>query len=273
MLKIAPPETMTGFPVFLINLDSSEKRLETSRTQFEMAGVLFDRVSAVDGRNRTPRDFPNYDEQATQSYYGRGMTCGEIACYLSHVKALRRFVETGQDIGLILEDDFLLSPKDWETLRALEAEIRAGHIIDWDLINLFKPPKKIKQDLMRLNSGRNTTLYRAFYFPTGAVATMWSRAGAESFLTFASDPLCPIDHHYRKWVSETGRGLGLDPTPFASTNLGSDISDASPGWVKPAPISRYRMKEIRRQSRCLILAQKNRLLRLRSINDMNYSSR
>jgi glycosyl transferase, family 25 len=248
-------EHRNPFPVFLINLDSSKQRLKVSEAQLHAAGVSFERIIAVDGRNKPVSEFPTYDEAAAVKYYGRGLSSGEIGCYLSHVKALKQFVKSGHQMALVLEDDFLCQPGCWDMMAALEAAISDGKISDWDLINLNQPPKRFYSWLTNIGDNDvSADVLRAFYFPARATAILWSRSGAKSFLAEAQQPICPVDHGFRRRVSENARGLGISPNPFWVTGAASDISEAAPHWKKPRRIGWYRWREVSRQTRCLALA-------------------
>lgn len=78
---------------FLINLDNRPDRLASAIAQLKQHGIQFQRVSAVNARNVSITDNPY-------------VTSGVAAIWLSHLKALRVFVDSGEPYGLILEDDF-----------------------------------------------------------------------------------------------------------------------------------------------------------------------
>ena len=82
--------------VYLINLDSRPDRLAESTQQLERFGIDFERVSAV----TSSLDFSVAHPFVTPSV---------AAIWLSHVKALSAFLESGAQQALILEDDFLIS--------------------------------------------------------------------------------------------------------------------------------------------------------------------
>lgn len=244
-------------PVYLINLDGSDARLQFSTQQLNEAGVSFERVSAIDGRGVSPDHFDVYNSAESRRYYGRDMTSGEIGCYLSHVMVLNAFLKTGEEYCVVFEDDFLVKPGAWETVDLLENCIRQGGIKDWDLINLTREPTKFRRELLNLaDDSASGTLFNAYYFPTRAAAIMWSKDGAKRFLEKSEVPLCPIDHLFRKRVSEDLRGLGIIPTPFWFTGIDSDIENASPDWKKPAGLSWYRVKEAARQIKILAKSYK-----------------
>ena len=122
-------EQLPGIPVYVINLESATKRWINVQKIFGEAGLSFTRVPAVDGKTLrwTPAD---YSESWYRSLHGRETNPPEIGCYLSHLEALRAFLGTGAELGLICEDDLdfgadlpkllteaLALPRFWNVLR------------------------------------------------------------------------------------------------------------------------------------------------------------
>ncbi|MFG1287061.1 glycosyltransferase family 25 protein [Xanthobacter versatilis] len=85
--------------IFVINLARRPDRLAFMRGQLDALGLAFERIEAVDGQRED---------------VGQGtdlITPVEIACAMSHRKAWQRFLETGENRCLILEDDVLIAPR------------------------------------------------------------------------------------------------------------------------------------------------------------------
>jgi hypothetical protein len=99
--KSAPK--LKGFPhVLWINLDSQAHRREFQEEQFAYWEVDNTRISGIDGRDDDPSVYlkgtipPNVNQ-------------GEIGCCLSHLKAIKYFIEeTDWDEVIIAEDDLML---------------------------------------------------------------------------------------------------------------------------------------------------------------------
>jgi len=96
------------FPrIYCINLKKSTARRQRMENRFRHHGLI-DAVTFIEA---IPRESPLVD------YYAQGLTCphygewkwrGELACYASHLKAVRQFLHDGGDMGIICEDDILL---------------------------------------------------------------------------------------------------------------------------------------------------------------------
>lgn len=254
---------MTDLPIFLINLAGSDDRLAASQRQLEAAGLSFTRIEAYDGRGKAATSFKAYDPDAAFAFFGRQMTSGEVGCYLSHVAAAQAVIDSGAPYGLVLEDDFEVRPGGWDSLAQTIAFLEAEACSDWELVNLARSPKLVTRPVADVipTEGAPSVLHRAYYFPVIATAILWSRAGAIRFAAEAAQPIGPVDHVYRRRMSESGGGLALRPAPFTVTGIESDIVGASGGY-KPTRFFKgvwwVWLSEIRRQSYALRAARANR---------------
>ena len=90
---------------YVINLDSSTKRLEEFNASFNKTNLNIERISAVDGRLIDIDAFS--DDNLCKRQMGRGLQPGEVGCYLSHKKAIEQFLiqmESQEDIPPSSED-------------------------------------------------------------------------------------------------------------------------------------------------------------------------
>jgi GR25 family glycosyltransferase involved in LPS biosynthesis len=103
---------------FYINLNRSPERKERMEKMFTEYNLRFERIEAIDGNN-----LMNWDERLSK--YEQG-------CTLSHLKAIENFYNSGEDFGIICEDDMTLeflpywkspiqnvikeAPNDWEIM-------------------------------------------------------------------------------------------------------------------------------------------------------------
>lgn len=208
---------------YLINLDGSQERFDTSRQLLEQANIPFTRVSAVDGRKSHPRTNPAYNEKRAQAYLGRNVSGGEFGCYLSHLKAAQMFLESDAKYGMVLEDDMFV-PSD---LATVTAEILAWLEKDgryWDLINIGTDGIKRHTPLHDFKSASGThSLTRAHYFPMTTGGLIWSRAGAQKFVDSKNLIYMPVDNYLRAWLTKTNTGLAMWPSLVKPRGVQSDI--------------------------------------------------
>src|SRR6266480_1742563 len=94
---------------FVINLDAATDRWAFVQNSFAHSQAILCRVPAVDGKRLTlPHE--DYSEPLYRWFHGRASNPRELACYLSHLKAIKTFLATNETHGLIAEDDIVPRP-------------------------------------------------------------------------------------------------------------------------------------------------------------------
>jgi glycosyl transferase family 25 len=89
-------------PILLINLDRSAPRLQRMTERLEKLGLAFERIPAIDGCSLTASEKETLNPPRFWQYK---RSPSEIACYASHLKALRLIVDRQLPRAIILEDD------------------------------------------------------------------------------------------------------------------------------------------------------------------------
>lgn len=220
-------------PVYLINLDGSDERLREASAQLEAAGLAFQRVPAFDGRKLRIEEFPDYDAKAAISYMGRPLRGGEIGCYLSHLEAARQFLASDAPYGLVLEDDIEFRAGFVEGLEQVMGWLDRNPV-EWDVINIGANRHRIYTPLFRFEAdGQEYDLTRGHYFPMMACSLIWSRRGAEAFVSQHRRITMPVDNYFRHWQTRVDRGLAVWPPLVATNGADSDI-DAGSGKKRSA---------------------------------------
>ena len=204
---------------FLINLDSSTARLEKADAELKKHGIVYQRISAVDGRPFNVSQFERYNSSRSNAYTGRDLIGSELGCYLSHKKALEAFVASNAEFGLILEDDLHLVD-DFKSILDQTIAWLITQPAQWHVMNIAANKKKMARPILSLQGHQ---LYKAYYFPILALGLIWSRQGAESFLAQMDDIYTPIDVEIQAWVSKSGKGLSIYPPIVVPSGAVSDI--------------------------------------------------
>lgn len=204
--------------VYVINLDRSKERLSRITDRFAQVGLTFERISAVDGRHITDSSLLDYDYIRNRFNYGRKLTNGEIACYASHLRALRKFLNSDENYCLILEDDAVVDNNFSRELFSLTQKISS---LDFYCVNCCNIAKYTASAHPSLSP--NKEIHQAIIFPTLATGLLWSKKGAERFVKEFSIISMPFDQALRDWLSSNGKGLSLSRTLIESENLESDI--------------------------------------------------
>ena len=212
------------FPIFLINLDGSDDRLASACNALRAQGAHFIRIPAFDGREIETSTITEYDNEACMGYLGRPMNGGEIGCYISHVRAAQAFLETGQEYGLVLEDDMMPNPDALALTQMFIDHQKNKTAPDWYVAHLSANKIKIATKVGTIEMpNAKYDVVRAHYFPMVATALLWNRAGAERFLEGCWPISAPVDNHFRRWLTAIDKGVAIDPQVFKASGAPSDI--------------------------------------------------
>jgi glycosyl transferase, family 25 len=217
-----------SFKTFLINLDRSPERLAQMTERCDAAGIVFARVNAVDGRCLSDSERQQYDRDGGIAWYGLPMIDNEVACYLSHLKALRAFLDTGAAYGLILEDDTEPDDRSQRILLAIIAECKRRKI-QFGFLQAHRNTARTKSQLFKFTQGGQTiTISRAHRIGYLAGALLWSREGAEQFLAEHSRIKVPVDIAMATFAAHHQNVLLPSRLIIRQNAHDSDIDDGDP---------------------------------------------
>lgn len=217
---------------FIINMEGAEERWAFVERGFSATGIPFTRVAGVDGRSlRYP--IPEYDEASYRRRHGKRTDAGQVGCYLSHLKALRAFIESDLDFAVIAEDD--ASPR--PDLRAtLDAAIR--HRDAWDLLRLCGFHDSHPIPFATLDDPAQSRLCISLTRLCGTGAYLVGRRGAERLLEGLLPMRLPIDHAIdREWMLGLSAAV-VQPLPVDQMAHGFASQTAARNLKLPA-IRRY----------------------------------
>lgn len=174
---------------YVINLDDARDRWAHIVAAF---GPEVVRVPAVDGSvlHPTPAEF---SERGYRRFHGREINTREVACYLSHVRAIRTFLATGAPHALICEDDIVPVTN--------LGDILAGamhHARWWDVLRLTGLSANHPLRLTGLPHGASLCTHLSRM--KGAGAYVLNRKAAEAFSRHLLPMWLPYDHAFdREW--------------------------------------------------------------------------
>jgi len=115
---------------YIINLDRATERWKSVVQSPGIRDLNIIRVPAIDGQTLCP-PYPNFSPWGYYLCHGRKINPNRVACYNSHLKAFRTFLESGEEYGIICEDDITGTP---ELLDVLKDVLRYSD--SWDLVRL-----------------------------------------------------------------------------------------------------------------------------------------
>ena len=201
-MRMSEPKLAT----YLINLNRSQDRLAYSELEFERYGMDYTRIEAVDGQQLNIADYP----QATRNawFYHTPLTINEVACYLSHLNALKSFLDSDATHAMILEDDFAFSEDPLPCLNSLM------QIDDWDIVKLYNWKKRRWKKLFASFVTDKQTPFSLYFHASTAIcntAQIFSRAGAEKFLASRNHLYRPVDVELKHYWEQNLRIKSLCP--------------------------------------------------------------
>ena len=123
----------------MVNLERRPDRHERMAYNFDLLGIDYQWVPAMDGRtideNFLAREGIKMLPEFSEPYHGRALTYGEIGCFLSHYRLWQQIVDEQLDMVLIFEDDIKFEPFFISKLDYLKRELfELGD--SWDLVFL-----------------------------------------------------------------------------------------------------------------------------------------
>jgi len=170
----------------VINLDRSPDRLAHVTAEFARIGAAFERVAAIDARERP--DLAEMQRHAMRESPLR-LADAEIACLLSH-KQCWSIIAAGEDAyGAIFEDDVVFCDKAGELLAD------TGWIpADADVVKLETFFKRTVVARKQIACGHGFFASRLYGVHIGAAGYILSREAARNLLEATDETGIPVDH-------------------------------------------------------------------------------
>lgn len=160
--------------IYIINLDRSVDRRAAMEKELLKTNIPFQFISAVDAAS------VNSINHKVNCQYKRPIIDAEIACFLSHIKVKKHFLQTNNDFAIILEDDAqLLEDFDAIVKKAMNQFPMLPKKNQWDVLKLAPYGRKKLIKVKEIDSTYS------LYGGTVAITTMaaiWSREGVKKFL-------------------------------------------------------------------------------------------
>ncbi|WP_348645467.1 glycosyltransferase family 25 protein [Mesorhizobium sp. WSM4303] len=173
----------THMKCLVINLDRSRDRLAHVSAEFARIGVAFERVTAVDARDR-----PDLAEMPQRKKHLR-MADGEIACLLSHRQCWSMIAAGDDAYGAIFEDDIVFADKAGPLLAG------AGWIpADADIVKLETFFNRTVISRKGVACGHGFSASRLHAVHIGTAGYIVSRQAARDLIEATNEIAIPVDH-------------------------------------------------------------------------------
>ncbi len=200
---------------YVINLDRSPERYSEISTLLDNQDIPHERVCAIDGKLQTFTK-EEIDEIGYERNHGKKPTTGETACYLSHIKSIKKFIQSPYEYALILEDDMTFGDgfKD-----LIERTIKIHD--HWDVVRLFAFHWGLP--VRQRNLGNGYKMSYNFFRSTSAGAYLINRKAAVNYVEKLLPIIVPYDHEFTKSWKYNIRIFSLYPSPCRNTDAPSTI--------------------------------------------------
>lgn len=129
---------MSEMPVYVINLKSRPKRKERAADELNKYNIKHTFIEAVDGSTLDRDKLTDEGKIRCNGSY-RELRKGEIGCYLSHIQCWKNILDSGNEYGLVLEDDVVFANDFMNKFNEMFDQIVNK---DWDIICLGRRCKE-----------------------------------------------------------------------------------------------------------------------------------
>ncbi len=218
---------LAGLLALVINLDRRPDRLRDMAEGLGKIGLPFERVSAIDGQTLGAGPWQGIDHRGYDLCHGKRLRPNEAGCYLSHFKAIRRFMESDATACLILEDDAAFAP---EFPAVIEALLKVPQ--DWDVVKLNGRHSGTPVPQRRLVSPYK--LVACVTRNTGAGGYLLNRHAGARYLERLLPMIVPYDHAFDQAWRFGIKFRSVRPYPMESQVSTSSLVRSDDGAFKKA---------------------------------------
>ncbi len=183
MTNLTPPPLINTCPVYVINLDCAETRMQSMDQQLSNLGISYQRIAAIKGVDLPTNEVEKvYSSKLNQQHFRYNLSLGEIGCYMSHRNIWQMMIEQNIEFAIILEDDLVInanfqqlfsqvnSLKNYDLIKLADNRnfpaAQKKKITDsFELINFHTIPNCTTGYTISLNGAKKLLAREAFYRP------------------------------------------------------------------------------------------------------------
>ena len=210
--------------IILINLDADTERRHRTEGRLQELGLRWERLPAIDGRRLLPEHEALVDRDAQAALGIRRVSPGAIGCWLSHRRAQQMIIESGDETGLILEDDIRIQ----DDLPEILNQVERGVIRDFEMLRIHRLKKKEKYVPVR-NIGNGRTLGLVGFYDQGTQAYLITREAALRFIEAVPRMVYRTDTAINRYWEHGIVAYSLDPPVVFHEDHGQSSINARPG--------------------------------------------
>lgn len=211
--------TVNDCDVWVINLERAPDRRAQMTAALDATGVPYTFLPAIDGRQLSAEHWACYDRDTRLRKFLFDLEPNEIACYLSHLHAIRTAYELGKPRVLILEDDVVPGP-DFARIVDYCRALPQGH----DFIRLYGARRRKGKLVQRVDE--TYSLIRPYNVTSTCAAYFIDRGGMQKVLDHGSRIVMQVDCMIDRYWDNGLRIFAIDPFPVATREVPSTIGRA-----------------------------------------------
>ena len=222
-----------GIEVYVINLDSARDRMARMSARLKDLGITFERLEAVKGEECKDMGPEAVDRRRHVIAHAKKILPNEIGCYLSHYNAMKKFLDSGANRALILEDDMEFSVGFPDVLRAVLKRD------DWDVVKLNGGHGGGNVGKRPLVRRVGDCLALSGFHQSKSGAYVLARRAAKAYVSKMLPMFVPFDHEFVKYWKYGLRGFSVAPFPAREEGSASTIDYSRERarrlwWAKPS---------------------------------------
>ncbi len=213
--------------IYYINLKTSTQRREFMENQAMQQGLNIQRIEGVNVNDFSSEKLAEYQKASQDTL---PLVKGEIGCCLAHREALKAFLESDNDYGIILEDDAILSENFMDKIRLCAKNLeKLQH--PWDVLRLNIPETK-KYLLSKIASFSDYSIHIPSRVPMNTLSLIYNRTSAEKVLQY---PACQYSWDTMFRDPYFDYLCLLPPIVSAQSDFQSDLTSLSEREAVPHP--------------------------------------
>ena len=197
------------FHSYVINLEKDKTKYEHFLNHFKeiLPNENLTRIDAIYGKNLS-KDY--IDQIVDTKKTGRFVGVGSVGCYLSHIEAWKRCLESSNEFCLVFEDDLKIKDDYKLLLKDIIKEL-IEEKDKWDILSFEMSHKGMPIAVDKIMDGKFSISY--YLLPvTHTGMYMINKKAAKSLLDKSLPIMMDVDHFFtRTWEFDGIKFAGLEP--------------------------------------------------------------
>jgi glycosyl transferase family 25 len=214
---------------WVISLNPDAENTVKLLGSLQQQGISASLFPAVDGRRAMPalKNGERFNHVLAMIRHRKQLTSGELGCYLSHFRAVRKAYDEGYTHLCVLEDDVVIEP---DFARVLMALLPNDNLDMVRFMALRLRPRKVIGDI----ADTGHLLTRPKRGAVGTQSYVLNRTGMKKFLDYAQTIYEPVDKLFDHFWLYNLKVYGVEPhTVYELDHATTIAKSADPSLLGP----------------------------------------